>query len=88
MKRRALVLHETDNVGSALVDLATGVRVEIERSGAAPVEIVLKQDIPLGHKFALARITEGEAVIKHGLLIGEATQDIAPGMHVHTHNLA
>ena len=44
-------------------------------------------DIPAGHKIALRPIAAGEAVIKYGDPIGTATRDIAPGEHVHSHNL-
>ncbi len=41
-----------------------------------------------GHKYAICPIKKGENVIKYGNPIGHATCDIAPGEHVHTHNLA
>lgn len=44
-------------------------------------------DIPRGHKIALAPIAQGEQVIKYGYPIGIATQDIAKGEWVHTHNI-
>ncbi len=40
-----------------------------------------------GHKYALRDIRAGEPVIKYGSPIGHATQDIAKGEHVHSHNL-
>ncbi|MBQ8214069.1 MAG: altronate dehydratase [Clostridia bacterium] len=40
-----------------------------------------------GHKYALCEIAAGENVIKYGSPIGHATQTIAAGEHVHTHNL-
>jgi|YNPBryunderm2012_1023409.scaffolds.fasta_scaffold01809_6 (2R)-sulfolactate sulfo-lyase subunit alpha len=51
------------------------------------VEAVAAQPIPLGHKIALRRMAPGEAVIKYNMPIGKATCEIAPGEHVHTHNL-
>ena len=41
-----------------------------------------------GHKYARRAIAAGEAVVKYGMPIGHATRDIAPGEHVHVHNLA
>ena len=41
-----------------------------------------------GHKYARCAIAAGENVIKYGMPIGHATQAIAVGEHVHTHNLA
>ena len=49
--------------------------------------LTLKEDIPMGHKAALRDIRKGEAVIKYGYPIGEATEEIPEGTHVHTHNL-
>lgn len=46
--------------------------------------VEIRQD---GHKSALFDIKKGEAVIKYGMRIGVATQDISRGEHVHTHNL-
>ena len=46
-----------------------------------------KEGIPAGHKFALREICKGEYVIKYGEIIGRATQDIAQGEWVHTHNV-
>ena len=50
--------------------------------------VAVALDGPLqGHKFALRPICKGENVIKYGMPIGIATQDIPEGGHVHTHNL-
>ena len=40
-----------------------------------------------GHKYAARAIKQGEPVVKYGFPIGTAAADIAPGDHVHTHNL-
>ena len=40
-----------------------------------------------GHKYALRDVRAGEPIIKYGSPIGHATQDIAKGEHVHSHNL-
>jgi altronate dehydratase len=45
------------------------------------------EKIPAGHKYALKNIQEGEYVIKYGEIIGRATQNIAEGDWVHTHNV-
>jgi len=50
--------------------------------------VVLKTAVPAGHKVAVRRVRAGEPVRKYGQIIGFATRDIAPGEHVHTHNLA
>lgn len=45
------------------------------------------EKIPAGHKYALRPMSMGEYVIKYGEIIGKATQDIAKGEWVHTHNV-
>src|SRR6266566_1170184 len=46
------------------------------------------QSIGPGHKVSLMEIPNGEPVRKYGQIIGFAQGRIAPGEHVHTHNLA
>lgn len=71
-----------DMVAVALKNLKAGDTVSW---GAG--EVTLKDDLPMGHKAALREIRKGETVIKYGYPIGEATEDIPAGAHVHTHNL-
>ena len=41
-----------------------------------------------GHKIATRDFAVGEPVRRYNQIIGVASQTIAPGQHVHTHNLA
>ena len=75
-----LTIDPRDNVAVALAPAAAGDRVA--EGVAAAV------DIPVGHKVALHPIARGQDVRKYGWPIGHATVDIAPGDHVHSHNLA
>jgi altronate hydrolase len=43
--------------------------------------------IPPGHKVAVRPIRAGQPVRRYNQIIGTAKTDIAPGQHVHTHNL-
>ncbi len=45
------------------------------------------EKIPAGHKYALRAIAKGEYIVKYGSIMGKATQDIAEGEWVHTHNV-
>jgi altronate dehydratase small subunit len=82
------VLNPRDNVATALVDLEPGTVVEVPREGGGgPVPLDVRAPIPFGHKLALVAIARGQPVVKYGEVIGLATQDIAPGQHVHTHNV-
>lgn len=57
-------------------------------AGTLASGVMLRDDIPRGHKFALTAIAEGEPVLKYAQTIGYASQSILPGAHVHLHNLA
>jgi altronate hydrolase len=72
--------HEDDPVVVAVQDVPAG----------APIidNIFALEPIPRGHKVAVSAIRGGEYVTKFGQPIGRATEDIKPGRHVHTHNLA
>lgn len=74
-----LKIDPGDDVAVALRGLAAG---EPVADGVAA-----RCDIPQGHKVALRGLAEGEAVRKYGWPIGRATRAIAPGEHVHSHNL-
>jgi len=75
-----LRLHPEDDVVIARVEIAPGTYVGSEC-------IVAAQAIPPGHKLAVRARRAGEPVRRYGQVIGFATRDIAPGEHVHVHNL-
>lgn len=87
MQKQVVVLNSRDDVANALVDLERGARVEVFIPEQDVQEVVLQDSVPLGHKFALRRIPAGSHVVKFGIPIGIATQDIEQGEHVHVHNL-
>ncbi|MCW3987867.1 MAG: UxaA family hydrolase [Candidatus Bathyarchaeota archaeon] len=84
--RRAMIVHEKDNVATALSDLIVGDQVTLMGPGK-PGNIVASQPIPFGHKIAIIAIEKGEAIVKYGEVIGRATQQIILGKHVHIHNV-
>jgi altronate dehydratase small subunit len=79
----AIVISTADNVATALEGLEAGQHLQVGSSS-----VTLAEAIPRGHKFAIAPIRAGQKVMKYGSAIGNATTDIAPGAHVHTHNVA
>ena len=81
--KAALVISDRDNVATALEALEAGRAIDL---GGRTV--VVREAIPSGHKLALVDVATGEPVIKYGSAIGVATQAIASGSHVHTHNLS
>src|SRR5262245_2566913 len=78
----AVHLRPEDNVAVAARPLAAGLEVQ---SGGDTLTVAGR--ITLGHKLALRPIGAGEAVLKYGQVIGFAGRDIAPGEHVHVHNV-
>ncbi|MBN2047461.1 MAG: UxaA family hydrolase, partial [Anaerolineaceae bacterium] len=83
-------IHETlyqvdprDNVAVALVELHSGSIVRSAQSAALSV----RERIPQGHKIALQAIPAGETIYRYGFPIGTASEEIAAGAWVHTHNV-
>lgn len=81
-----LVEADSDNVGVVTAEMKKG-DVARFRKGDAVVEITLRDDIPIYHKFCVTPIREGAPVIKYGEHLGLAGRDISAGEYVHTHNL-
>jgi len=75
-------IHPKDDVAVAVRQLAAGERVTVDDAA-----LVVAEDVPAGHKFALRPIPEGAAVHKYGFPIGIATNAIQAGAWVHSHNL-
>jgi altronate hydrolase len=78
-----LRLHPDDDVVIAKLPLAAGTMVETEGGPVA-----LRAAVGAGHKIAFRSLAVDQPVHRYGQVIGRATAPIAPGEHVHTHNLA
>jgi altronate hydrolase len=74
-------IHPADDVVIARQQLLGGTAIVSEG-------ITVSGLIPPGHKVAVRAIAAGEPVRRYNQIIGTATQPIAAGQHVHTHNLA
>ncbi len=79
MNIAALQIHPADSVATALRDLSAGETV---------LGVTLSDAVPRAHKLAIKAHAPGDAVVKYGFPIGKATMAIAPGAHVHVHNVA
>lgn len=73
-------LHAADNVVVARTDILPGMENLGENLRAV-------EHIPAGHKIATAPVAAGEPLRKYDQIIGFAPDAIAPGDHVHTHNV-
>jgi altronate hydrolase len=81
MSSPAIRIHANDNVVIARRQLLGGTVIAEEGVTVAGL-------VPPGHKIATRAIVQGQPVRRYDQIIGTATHDIAPGQHVHTHNLA
>ena len=84
------VLHDArDTVAVVVVE---GVKAGMELSGwimddDKMTSIVARQDIPIGHKVALANMSPGDTVLKYGVDVGRVVAPIKTGEHAHVHNI-
>lgn len=79
---RLLLLSPDDSVFVLRDQIAAGETIRVE---GRPVQVT--HALGLGHKIARMALRPGDKVLKYGAPIGSATVAIAPGDHVHTHNL-
>ena len=72
MPNRLLVkVNDADNVAIAVQEIKAGTQVTDE--------VVTRHDIPQAHKVALVDILKGEPVIRYGVILGYAKDDIEKG---------
>ena len=62
------------------------VAVDPVQAGWAVQGVTATARIMRGHKMAVQPIGQGQPILKFGQIIGFASEAIAPGSHVHTHN--
>lgn len=84
-----LVHNKRDNVGVIVVE---GVKAGEEllcvvTEDNSDFKMVVKDDVPIGHKVALKDLAKDDTAIKYGEDIGRMIAPAAKGAHVHTHNL-
>jgi sugar lactone lactonase YvrE len=84
MSPDAKLLHPLDDVATALRPLRRGEEI-LAPPGPA---IVLREDVPFGHKISVRPLSAGIRIRKHGEYIGRLTRDLEAGEWVHEHNLA
>ncbi len=78
---RFLKLHPEDNV---LVALSFSPKGSLIPSPSGLISTL--DEVGMAHKVADVAIPKGGVVIKYGMPIGKASQDIQAGQHVHVHN--
>ncbi|MDH3660649.1 MAG: altronate dehydratase family protein [Alphaproteobacteria bacterium] len=73
-------LHPNDNVVTARIDILPETPIPGEN-------VVSSRRIAAGHKIAVRPVAAGDPVRKYDQIIGFASEDIAPGDHVHVQNV-
>ena len=79
---RLIILNPDDDIVVLASTVEKGETIRI--SG---IDVAVSRTLVMGHKLARHPIRRGADVRKYGMSIGVASQDIAPGEHVHVHNL-
>ena len=51
------------------------------------IDLLARQDIPIGHKVALKDMAVGDTVLKYGIDMGKVVSPISAGEHAHVHNI-
>ena len=80
--KKSMLIELHDNVAVAVEPIEAG-----EATMVGGEEIVANQFIKEGHKIARTDIAKGDEIIKYGVHIGVATQDIKKGDWVHENNV-
>ncbi len=76
-------VHPRDNVLIALRTIAQG-----EVLPEPYQQVTALEEIPAGHKVAIADLAQGAEVRKYGFAIGATTAAVKAGSHIHSHNTA
>ncbi len=84
--KRALIMHPSDNVATAVEEIQPGDEVTIPAAKAA-ITVRAVETIHFGFKVALQDLRPGEIIRKYGETIGRASLPIGKGALVHVHNL-
>ena len=84
------VLHDArDTVAVVVVE---GVKAGMAMTGwimdeDRMIDVQALQDIPIGHKVALADMAAGDTVLKYGIDMGKVVAPIKKGEHAHVQNI-
>ena len=77
-----LLLHPDDNVLVCRQHAFRGQSITLDDQ-----TVTLPDEIQVGHKIARRDLKAGDKIIKYGASIGSMKADVAPGAHIHMHNM-
>ena len=78
-RSQALIIDQSDNVATALVDIAPG--RHRWATGDGQIDVTVPEPVTAGFKIAIRPIPAGQAVVKYGHTVA-----IPAGTMVHVHN--
>lgn len=84
---KAKLFDPEDTVAVVLSSATPKMPIEIVQ-GETMVTMTAEQEIPIYHKVAVQPMRKGASVLRSGIVIGVARQEIAVGDWVHVHNVA
>ncbi len=79
---KLIQIHPSDNVLIIRSSILPG-----DKELIGDISILFTMPLGLGHKIAVKNIMKGEQIIKYGVPIGSALQNIKIGDHIHLHNM-
>lgn len=79
---KVIQINPSDNVAVAIEPLYQGESIHIDDKA-----LIIKDDIPAGHKFLLIDLQEGDNVIKYGYPIGHLKEELKAGHLVNDINI-
>jgi len=83
MNHKFLQIHPQDNVLVALSDFKSGETIEFKGKS-----IIIKDNIPAKHKFAITDLRSGDLIYMYGSIVGKAMSDISSGGVLTVSNVA
>jgi hypothetical protein len=84
--KRCFQVNPEDNVATLLQD--AGLELIAILGAARNPTVGLLEEIALGHKVCTRTVSKGDLILKYGVPIGIAIEDIPMGAWVHLHNCA
>ena len=82
----AIMISPIDDVATVITELTEGDRAVFLKNGEI-TQVPILGTIPQYHKLAIRDLKRNEPLKKYGEIMGQATQDIVQGSHVHDHNV-
>jgi hypothetical protein len=85
--KKSILMHENDNLVTALDNISKGDEVTVFSKSNAVVEtITAKEDIKFGHKLMNVDLEKNSDIIKYNTVVGRSFKAIKRGEHAHVHN--